>query len=218
MFKQKYIKYKTKYSLLKSQHNTQYITIPLVQRGGIKKLFEVQENSGKIIHNNIKYSNQCIWISIIEYLVQQGMEINIDDIRKAASNNGEYAINDICEIFDTEIYGNALVRVCEKYKICIHIYTVFYSDNDEKGHIDTDFKLVYGNMSYPHHIDIASYGNHFELITEMFNYNENDIEEKDENYINEEFLLYDELPKEEEKNINNGKHANNSSIFICYSL
>jgi hypothetical protein len=148
-YKSKYIKYKIKYINL---------------LGGTPKNFGVKKNSGS--DNSGKYSNQCMWLSIIDYLNGVlGNNFNLDTIRAIGSNNNT-KINNKTEEFDTEYHLKSLINVSNTFDLQIHLYIAF-TDNTQQVVISNEPNWIIGNQSSQNVVSIVSYGSHFELITSI---------------------------------------------------
>jgi hypothetical protein len=148
-YKSKYIKYKIKYINL---------------LGGTPKNFGVKKNSGS--DNSGKYSNQCMWLSIIDYLNGVlGNNFNLDTIRAIGSNNNT-KINNKTEEFVTEYHLKSLINVSNTFDLQIHLYIAF-TDNTQQVVISNEPNWIIGNQSSQNVVSIVSYGSHFELITSI---------------------------------------------------
>jgi hypothetical protein len=126
--------------------------------------FSTKKNNGG--DNSGKYSNQCIWISIIDYLNGVlGNNINLDEIRAIGSSNNT-SINGTREMFDTTTYYDSLLNVTNSFDLQIHMYTSFRNKNN-KMVISKKPNWIIGDNSSSNVISIVSYGAHFELITSI---------------------------------------------------
>jgi len=164
-YQQKYLKYKAKYIALKNQKG-----------GNGKKYVEVTVNSGTIIsRSGIKYTNQCMWISILDYLKSinyNNGNIDIDDIRNIASSYGDYPINLNGDFFDSidENHLAGLNRVCDFYSLRIIINAV----NINGRILYEDMPEIIGNDNAEHHFRISKFGNfHFQYVTNIIEINLN---------------------------------------------
>lgn len=147
-FKKKYIKYKMKYLNL---------------LGGTK-LFLTKKNNGS--DGSSKYSNQCMWISIIDFLNGVlGNDFNLDVIRAIGSNNNT-VINGPKKQFDTDTNLRALLNVASIFDLQIHMYVSFRNKSYELV-ISDEPNWIIGNYSASNVVSIVSYGGHFELITSI---------------------------------------------------
>lgn len=154
-YKLKYIKYKTKYLEFKMNH------FNLI--GGYT-IFTTKNNNGQ--DNSGIYSNQCMWISIIDFL--NGVlnnNVNLEYIRKLGSSDGR-KINNSNEPFDTDEHLNSLLYVAQKFDLQIHMYIAF-RNGDETIVISEEPNWIIGNSSASNVVSIVSYGAHFELITKI---------------------------------------------------
>ncbi len=114
------------------------------------------------------YENQCIWISIVQYLnCVLGYDLNIEKIRKIAEikkNNSVCKINGIDEMFDLEKHIDSLHNVMNQFNLKICIY--FAQIVEEQSFINIrSFDIESPNPE--NIIHIVSYGAHFELIVEI---------------------------------------------------
>jgi len=149
-YHRKYIKYKAKYLNL---------------LGGMKKKkFCVKKNNGS--NGNNRYSNQCMWLSILDYLNGViGNNLNLDEIRAIGSRNNT-RINNVREQFDTTLHFQSLLNVIETFDLQIHFYVV---SRDKNGNlvIGNRPNMIVGEISSSNVVSIVSYGSHFELITSI---------------------------------------------------
>jgi hypothetical protein len=150
-YKIKYLKYKQKYILLKKK----YYMI-----GGDKNEVYTKKNTGKIN----KYSNQCMWISILDYFQSKNSNITIDEIRSVASSYNT-PINNIDEMFDMDLHRESLQNISNVFNLQINIYPNV--GGYHKSAINTDIytKIIPINEINSECIRIISFGAHFELIT-----------------------------------------------------
>ena len=154
--RQKYLKYKKKYLQLKRLH--------LKQSGGAR--FSVIPNTG--LEDGM--SNQCMWISIRDYLVHYlGMKISVRGVRKMAGLDAttEHQMFD----WETPKFRQALELIAHKFNLQLHFYSVDH--NGEPNSVlyhDPETR----QFPMPMHIvnehglrlvNIAFYGAHFQLIT-----------------------------------------------------
>jgi len=147
--------YNTKYFKYKMKH------LNLV-RGQI--IFTTKKNNGG--DNSGNYSNQCMWISIIDYLNGVlGNNINLDEIRAIGSSNNT-RINDTRVMFDTILYYDSLLNVVHAFDLQIHMYESFRNREDILV-ISNEPNWVIGDYSSTNVVSIVSYGAHFELITSI---------------------------------------------------
>lgn len=148
-YHRKYLKYKAKYLNL---------------LGGMGKKFGVKKNNGS--DGSGRYSNQCMWLSILDYLNGVlGNNMNLDEIRAIGSRNNT-GINDVRQQYDTDYHFQSLLNVIETFNLQIHFYVV---TRDKNGNltISNDPNMVVGEVSSSNVVSIVSYGSHFELITSI---------------------------------------------------
>jgi len=151
--KEKYLKYKNKYLKLKKQiGGTRVITI---------------RNSGSLEG----MSNQCFWISILDYLKTHGFpDLTLRELRVNAGGPG-ININGKNQMVDTDIHRNAIEQITFIYNLTIRGFPV-----DGNGRL-----LYHGNHGNtfgngPNIVDIANFGlYHFELIINQSNNNDNNF-------------------------------------------
>ena len=124
--------------------------------------FNVISNSGKLPGTN--YRNQCMWLSILEYInTQLDGDYTLDEIRNIASDNNRLPINSVTEMFILDRHYQALHNLSAIFglTICIH-YT---ESRDDETYINRRFnEIAQGGQNNVH---ILSYGAHFELITHI---------------------------------------------------
>lgn len=121
--------------------------------------FKTISNNGSIN----QFSNSCIWISVWHFIkyVQNNELIDVAQIRKDAEFN--YPNN---QEFDLDIpaHKDSLVKLLNKYNLCIHIYYANTKKDNNKwlGAI----ALIFGDaqMDGFNVIPVVAYGSHFELI------------------------------------------------------
>ena len=145
----KYLKYKAKYLNL---------------LGGMGKKFGVKKNNGS--DGSGRYSNQCMWLSILDYLNGvMGNNMNLDEIRAIGSRNNT-GINNVREQFDTTLHFQSLLNIIETFNLQIHFYLV---TRDKNGNLTISNRpnMVVGEVSSSNVVSIVSYGSHFELITSI---------------------------------------------------
>ncbi len=127
--------------------------------------FGVKPNNGSDGTN--KYSNQCIWLCILEYLffVLQ-IIITLTQIRQIALSDGNTVINGEKEEFDTDLHIQALIIVAKKFNLRIYLYISRY-DASQNIIISDEPNWIIGESSSHNIVSIVSYGAHFELITSI---------------------------------------------------
>lgn len=150
-YKRKYLKYKMKYLNL---------------LGGESKKFSVIRNNGS--NGTNRYSNQCFWISICQYLNKVlDNDINLEELRNIASpQNSNIPINNETQEFDTTEYFSALQNIIETFSLQIHMY-ITYRDSSNQLVINNEPNYIVGELFNTNIISIVSYGSHFELITHI---------------------------------------------------
>jgi hypothetical protein len=132
--------------------------------GGVNKSFKTKKNNGG--DETGKYSNQCMWISLIDFLNNVlGNNLSLDEIREIASIRGT-RINDARNVFDTDLHMEALLNVTRLFDLQIHVYISF---RDKTGAlvIQDEPNMTIGDFSSRNVVSIVSYGRHFELITSI---------------------------------------------------
>ena len=147
--------------------------------------FRTKRNNGTYPHG---YSNQCMWLSILDYLRDiLSNTYNLDWIRMIASQNA--IINSETEPFDVAYHFDGLLNVIKTFNLQIHMYVSF---NDASGELVISEKpdWIIGELSSPNVVSIVSYGFHFELITSIGTKS-----------------LYGNLPS-------NSSHPSHSDVFI----
>jgi hypothetical protein len=148
-----YLKYKLKYLKLKEQiGGGKYITI---------------KNSGYVNENGINMYNQCMWISIRDYLSYvRGINITVQDLKNMVGLGPDT----YDEMFDWETprYRDAIMGLCQIFDICINAYLTL-----QNGETHPELVFPGTDIPMPMHIinehsnnvvPIAFYGAHFELI------------------------------------------------------
>lgn len=146
-YKKKYLKYKMKYLNL---------------LGGFKK-FYVKKNNGR---DGTKYTNQCMWISILQYINGYlEIDLNLDQIRQIASQRNAQ-INGVNEMLDTQDNYNSLLNVAYYFGLQIHMYIPFKNTNNEFV-ISDEPNWIFGDVYSQNVVSILSYCAHFTLITSI---------------------------------------------------
>jgi hypothetical protein len=161
-YKKKYMKYKAKYlNLLKKDFD--------LLKGGahgdnIVRRFTVINNDG--FNNNHGYSNQCMWLSIIDYLkITRNQIVSLETIRTIASR-GNAPINNQITQFDSHTHQGSLRNVLNHYGLNITIYPQ-YIDTYGDIFINKNICIQTSNNLHPDNVFVVSYGAHFELITSI---------------------------------------------------
>ena len=155
-YTEKYIKYKNKYASLKRQF------------GGAN--FNTIKNDGRIDG----YSQQCFWISIMNFLnYNLNQNISIRHIREIASYNNTN-INKVDEPFDDFEHLQSAFNVADEFNLTIQIFL----PDRLNGNINIrNPAITIGSES--NIVRIVQFIDHFELITSLDN-DRNDI------HLNEE--------------------------------
>jgi len=160
-FKKKYIKYKLKYLKLIGG---------VIEDALIANLrpYETEKNSGTV--DNM--TNQCLWISICDYIKRFNIELTVRELRNLLIGH-KIEINNEREMADNGRHQleEAFKLIGEIFNLKIKIFPIAYEYNNKK-YINKESVSVYGDQNSNKVINIASggitFGNHFELITEIF--------------------------------------------------
>jgi len=159
----KYIKYKKKYfGLIKIIGGS--FDLPQDLNGIFNRLITVH-NTGSIPGG--RYFNQCIFISIRDYLNRNGHpDLTLEELRYQAGLAGIMETQEWDQ--DKEIHVLALRNLSEIYDLDINIWNI-----GSNGLLDTRYLIANNSILIPRYregdgrrnvINIASYGRHFELI------------------------------------------------------
>ena len=142
-FKEKYLKYKTKYLQLKKQI------------GGRRVI--TKPNSGQVDG----MINQCFWISLVDYLRVHGFpDLTVRQLREQATSGGRLIINGEREMLDTFIHTDVVEQIASYYNLTIRGFPV-----DGNGNMLYD-GLFHQFGNGPNIVEIANFGlYHFQLIT-----------------------------------------------------
>ena len=129
--------------------------------------FKTKKNNGS--DGSGDYSNQCMWISILDFL--NGVlsnHYNLTQIREIASNRREnnVRINNPKEEFRVEDHYDGLLNIVETFDLQIHFYVPF-KNSTGKLVIPNRPDWIIGEPSARNVVSIVSYGTHFELITSI---------------------------------------------------
>ena len=128
------------------------------------KRFFVKKNNGS--DRSGRYSNQCMWLSILDYLNGVlGKNVNLDEIRRIGFRDN-IGINNVREEFDIDFHYQSLLNVVEYYDLQIHFYLVSREINGNLS-ISNIPNMIVGDSSSSNVVSIVSYGRHFELITSI---------------------------------------------------
>jgi hypothetical protein len=156
----KYIKYKTKYLKLKKNLNNTQVggrRVKTISNGGSRE----------------GMSNQCFWISILDYLTIHGYpKLTLRELRTHAGldQRTEHTMFDIDDhdrssLDRQAIFYNAAVQVAELYNLTIQVFTVDQNGNIIESAGTGGIRATIGNG--PNRVNIAQFGlGHFELIVD----------------------------------------------------
>lgn len=128
------------------------------------KQFITLHNSGVFTENEQRWSNQCMLISIHQYLVEfLNIEINFSDLRRIAGlyNDTNHTMFDI----DDVRFVNAINNIATHFDLNIRVY---YVNNKGERRL-SNFYHQFGNTNSNLVVSIASYGLHFELVVHNIN-------------------------------------------------
>ncbi len=207
MYKQKYLKYKKKYLNLKNENIENYDeeieNYNNLIGGDITDNFKVIPNSGsngETTPGHVIYSNQCMWLSIIDYArIKLNRVYTLNEIRRIASKNGAI-INGPHDEFDSYIHEEAMNNVCNELQLNVKIFNVMqfaHQSASSKPKFDKDEPgLIYGDEFSPNKVYIISYGSHFALITQINNINLYG-EESVKNMVSSNFVSSNFVPSRE---------------------
>ena len=136
-----------------------------MENKNIHSYFITKPNLGTIYSNNGNhYTNQCFWISILDYLNFYGgfnNQLSIDDIRNIASDNGSLTINSTNEPFDYASHTPVAIRLANHFGLRFEIY--YCNHNRTTPWISSNGPAyIFGNGNII--VPIVAYGDHFELI------------------------------------------------------
>jgi len=174
----KYLKYKQKYLLLKKEIFVQsggfkqkYLLLKkeiFVQSGGFKQSssFKQKYIGGRRVNTSSNsgardgMSNQCLWISILEYLNTHGhADLTLRELRTAAGLDASTE-NTMFDIV-TPAFRHALLRIVEIYNLRITFLPI-----DGMGNVLYNGEIVDRIGHGANNFEIAQYGAyHFEYVT-----------------------------------------------------
>lgn len=175
-YEKKYLKYKTKYLELKIKKNYVKLKSKYVLKGGggSRGQFRVIRNTGS--DNDGALTNQCMWISIRDFLRLNGSpDITTDQIRQIAGIPDR--LNHTMFDFNNTELQNALRRLVNHFNLRLRIFPVehtgqpsryWYNDYVEGEPLRP--AEIFGpslgnNMGAPKNVNLAQYGTgHFNLI------------------------------------------------------
>lgn len=153
--KEKYFKYKKKYLNLKRK----------IQKSGNNCKFTTIENDGNIDG----MSNQCLWISIKDYLTYvKNYDITVRQIREIGNLGPDTEKIEFNE--DNPQLKNALEEIANFFDLKIEIYSVLPNRAPDPNMFDVinnqiPVPRLIVNKNLINIVPIASFGGHFELIT-----------------------------------------------------
>lgn len=151
----KYLKYKVKYLKLVGG---------VLEEETIKKLksYNIIFNCG-IPTNNTNMNNQCLWISITDYLNKIGINETVENLRNNLINNNICINNEQNDPIDDEKHNlmGALHFIANRYKIQFKIYVNI--EHDGHDYINPyEFQTIGDNSNYI--VNIVNTPGHFSLI------------------------------------------------------
>lgn len=153
----KYIKYRMKYLELIMDKKNQF--------GGATVM--TISNNGQVPQTNM--TNQCLWISIRDYLAYAlGINITVFDLKREAGLPKSKSTDNIPFDDTNPILLEAANRLCEQYNLTLNFIvtardgTIRPISLDSRGHMIPTGIINRGALNQ---VYIASFGNHFELIT-----------------------------------------------------
>jgi hypothetical protein len=121
--------------------------------------FTTVSNSGR----REKYSNACLWISILDYLnkcLNKNLTLSFlrekFDKNKAFKDNQEFNLNNTLQV---QVINN----LCNSYDLQANIY--YRNKNKDNSYYLGNVAYSFGNNYNKHKVPIVAYGSHFELIT-----------------------------------------------------
>jgi len=153
---------KLKELVKKEQKNKEIKYANKLTGGGNDQIREIDT----IPNNGIEgeYTNQCMWISIRDYLNRNNFNgrknYTVKEIRGIASHN-DTPINDENSDWNLHLHFVALENVMKDFDLQINIYPV----DPDLGTINLDIFLPLGTGT--NILNIAHYGAHFQYITEI---------------------------------------------------
>ena len=173
-FKNKYLKYKQKYYSLKEQ-NKNNINVLQNTFNSIKKKYNMKYQIGGVIgiintisntgSTDISNSQQCIWISIMDYLNYHRGEIRT--VRALKDLVGLPANTDRTQYDDTNVQlRRGLEFLCELLDISIHFIGINQAGQIIPFNLENNRMISHHiiNGASPNILYIAAFGSHFEPI------------------------------------------------------
>ena len=137
--------------------------------------FEVIPNNGVPRERGTRMSNQCLWISIVDFLNREGIvdiqterPITVSGIRSLLSQQN-YVINNEDQMADTQQLNDSLSYLSQLYNLRFEFFDisneegVYRRENGEM--INNNYFVIDNSVEGNHVVPIAFYGHHFQLIT-----------------------------------------------------
>jgi hypothetical protein len=137
--------------------------------------FEVIPNNGVPRERETRMSNQCLWISIVDFLNREGIDdiqterpITVSGIRSLLSQQN-YVINNEDQMADTQQLNDSLSYLSQLYNLRFEFFDisneegVYRRENGEM--INNNYFVIDNSVEGNHVVPIAFYGHHFQLIT-----------------------------------------------------
>jgi hypothetical protein len=118
-------------------------------------------NDGTITEQGIDMVNQCLWISIRDYLRHcHNIEYTIIEIKEMAGLGAEsdYEMAD----WENPVFRHAIERIADVLNIRLEFYPVYLNEHYDYRNIEAARHII--NPSAREIVSIAFYGAHFELI------------------------------------------------------
>jgi hypothetical protein len=175
-YRNKNRKNKKKYSLRKNTKHGGHKTYK--NPNIVRPNFEVIPNNGVPRERGTRMSNQCLWISIVDFLnregiadIQTGEQITVSGIRSLLSQQN-YVINNENQMADTQQLYDSLLNLSQLYNLRFEFFDISNEEGvyrRENGEIINNNYFVIDNSVEGNHdtnvVPIAFYGHHFQLIT-----------------------------------------------------
>lgn len=148
------------------------------------KRFYTLTNTGSVDINGTRYMNQCLWISIVDFLNSVKRNVpdlprNVRELKTVLETNGYKLNNNVLpaellfprdETYEVKTIYDALQYICNQFNINIH----FYALNTNTGLLYNSANIDSYNTERLHTLNIYNSTNvHFEPITKIF-FHEND--------------------------------------------
>jgi hypothetical protein len=161
VYLKKYLKYKQKYlDLLKNVGGA-------LNLNNIERPLRVISNTGAMNENSIQFRNQCMLISILDYLRRHGFpELTLTELRYIGGLAGILETEEWDQ--DNYLHREALRRISEYFKLDINVWSIGSNGlldqrylNAQNNALAPRYRVGEGN---PNVVNIASYGRHFQYI------------------------------------------------------